>query len=395
MGGCRVEAERAFAHRYGREPDAVVRAPGRVNLIGEHTDYNDGFVLPMSIDRGVCIALRYRADGLVRVHSLDFDETAQFSLHDFERGQGWIEYIKGVVWALQSVGCKLTGWEGALAGNVPVGSGLSSSAALELAAARAFALVSDAAWAPMEAARLCQRAENEWVGVQCGIMDQLVSALGREKHALLIDCRTLDIDPIPMPDSVRIVVLDSAAPRTLAGSAYNERRSQCESAMRKLQAAYPHIQALRDVSPAMLVAEAKRLDEVERKRARHVINENVRVLSAARALREGDMTRLGELMVESHESLRTDYEVSSPALDALVELALQTPGVLGARLTGAGFGGCVIALARTSYAEDAAQSIIAQYRQRTGLPGSAFVTRAAPGAEVVSGAGSFAAHVIK
>ena len=374
----------AFLQHFGAPPQWLVTAPGRINLIGEHTDYNDGFVLPMAIDRAVCIALRPRPGRQVRLHSLDFGQTLVFSLDALRNENGgWAEYVKGVAWALGEAGLKLGAWEGVLGGDVPIGAGLSSSAATELAVARAFAVASDLAWDPVAMAKLCQRAENRWVGLNCGIMDQLISAAGEAGHALLIDCRSLAITSVPVPPQVRFLVLDSAAPRTLAGSAYNVRRAECEAAVSKLQAAYPGISALRDVTPAMLAAGADRLAPNELQRARHIVSENARVLASVQALNEGDMRRLGETMVDSHASLRDDYEVSSRELDTLVDLALATPGVLGGRLTGAGFGGCAIALVLPEAAGVASESIMQRYRAATGLPGSAFVTTASEGATLI------------
>jgi galactokinase len=374
-----------FRQRFGAQPTFLVRAPGRVNLIGEHTDYNDGFVLPMAIDRAIWIALRPRADGRVMAYSLDFPQPAAFDLDAFaHEGHGWDEYVKGVAWALQDAGHGLEGWEGIVGGDVPVGSGLSSSAALELATARAFAAVSGLPWDAATMARLGQRAENQWVGMNCGIMDQLISAAGLAGHAMLMDCRSLETTPLPMPPALRVVVLDSAAPRELAGSAYNQRRAQCEAAVAKLQVAYPGIRALRDVSPAMLAAEEHRLDQVERRRARHVVSENDRVLRFAAALQSGETDELGTLLLASHASLRDDYQVSSPELDTLVELAMETPGVLGARLTGAGFGGCAIALTKEDGADSAATSIVERYRRATGRPGQGYVTVPSQGAELLA-----------
>ena len=221
----------AFRHRWEAEPAVVVRAPGRVNLIGEHTDYNDGFVLPMAIDRAVWIALRPRPDRRVVLHSLNFGDLTDFALGGFEKGgPAWGEYVKGVAWSLSQAGHELSGWEGVLSGDIPIGAGLSSSAAIEVATARAFAEVSHLTWDPAAMARAAQRAENEWVGVPCGIMDQLTSACGREGHALLIDCRTLEVTPVPLPDGASIVILDTGTRRALAASAYEERRRQCRQA---------------------------------------------------------------------------------------------------------------------------------------------------------------------
>ncbi len=330
----------AFKRRFGVPPAAGVRAPGRLNLIGGHTDYNDGFVLPMAIDRAIWIMLRPRDDGEVHVHALDFDEAARFALSGLENTDaGWVEYVKGVAWSLQGAGYALRGWEGVLRGDVPRGAGLSSSAALELATARAFAAVSDLPWEPKEMARLCQRAENAWVGMQCGIMDQLVSAAGEADHALLIDCRSLETEAVPLPPATVAVVLDTGTRRGLVDSAYNERRAQCEAA-----AAYFGVSALRDVSVEQFQARAQALDDVTRRRARHVVTENARTLRAAAVMREGDADALGRLMNASHASLRDDFEVSSDELDAMVACAWRGVGCHGTRMTGAGFGGCVVTL---------------------------------------------------
>ncbi len=330
----------AFVQRYGQPPALVVRAPGRVNLIGEHTDYNDGFVLPMAIDRAVYIALRPRPDRQLLIHSLDFDNPAAIDLDNLQRGnEGWVEYVKGVAWVLAQAGYALTGWEGVVAGDVPIGAGLSSSAALEIALARAFAAVGGWAWEPAAMARLGQRVENEWVGVNSGIMDQMIVASGQAGHALLIDCRSLETEPVPLPAGTAVVVMDTNTRRGLVDSAYNERRQQCEAAAR-----FFGVPALRDVNPAEFAAHAAELDPLLRRRAGHVVSENERVLQAVQAMREQDATMLGRLMNASHESLRDDFEVSSPALDALVNCARRHPACYGARMTGAGFGGCAVAL---------------------------------------------------
>ncbi len=368
----------AFATFYEGEPDFVVRAPGRVNLIGEHTDYNDGFVLPMAIERAVWIALRPRPDKRVRVYALDLAEWAEFSLNALQPDKGWAEYLKGVAWAWQEAGYSLCGWEGVLTGDVPRGAGLSSSAAVEMATARAFQAVSGFAWEPATMARLGQRAENAWVGVRCGIMDQMIAAAGRRGHALLIDCRTLETQSVPLPEGVVVVILDTATRRGLVDSAYNERRRQCEAAARHFG-----VPALRDVSAAELSARDRELDEVIRRRARHVISENDRTLAAAAAMRRGDAATLGRLMDASHVSLRDDFEVSSPALDTMVTLARRHPGCLGARMTGAGFGGCAVALVVAAQAEAFAAEVAAAYRAATGLEPTITITTAADGAAVV------------
>ena len=368
-----------FTNRFGEAPRWVVRAPGRVNLIGEHTDYNDGFVLPLAIDRAVWIALRPRHDRRVMVHSIDFDQSGEFLLDGFSHQQaGWIEYLKGTAWSLQDAGHRLTGWEGVVAGDVPLGAGLSSSAALEMATARAFAAAGNLAWNPAVMAKLGQRAENKWVGVNCGIMDQLISAAGRADHALLIDCRSLETQTVPFPPGVAVVVLDTSTRRGLVDSAYNQRRAQCEAAARFFK-----VSALRDVTIEQFRQSADGLDAVTRRRALHVIGENDRTVRAADAMRRGDAETLGRLMDESHASLRDDYEVSSEALNAMVQCAAAHPACYGARMTGAGFGGCAMALIRADAADDFVQRTSAAYQQRTGHTPAVYVCHATNGAEVV------------
>jgi galactokinase len=368
-----------FTARFQQSPRWVVRAPGRVNLIGEHTDYNDGFVLPLAIDRAVWLALRPRSDHRVAVYSVDYDQLGEFSLdglHDDKAG--WIEYLKGTAWSLQDAGLALAGWEGVLQGDVPLGAGLSSSAALEMATARALAAAGNLDWDPAKMAKLGQRAENKWVGVNCGIMDQLISAAGCAGHALLIDCRSLNTDAVPFPPGVAVVVLDTSTRRGLVDSAYNERRSQCEAA-----AKFFKVTALRDMTMQQFEKAAAGLDEVTRRRARHVIGENERTVQAAAAMRRGDAVELGRLMQESHRSLRDDYEVSSDALNAMVECASAHKACFGARMTGAGFGGCAIALIRAQAADDFVARTAAAYQQKTSHKPAVYVCQATNGAEVI------------
>ena len=370
-----------FRRRFGSLPDLVLRAPGRVNLIGEHTDYNDGFVLPMAIDRALWIALRRRDDEQIHAYSLDLDSEVTFSLRALQReSTGWAEYLKGVAWALQGAGYRLRGWEGVVAGDVPVGAGLSSSAALELVTARAFAAVSGLAWEAKTMARLCQRAENRWVGVNCGIMDQMISASGEADHALLIDCRSLETESVPLPPGTAVVVLDTSTRRGLVDSAYNERRAQCEAAAR-----YFGVPALRDVTIERFEAEGHGLDPVARRRARHVVTENERTLQAAAAMQRGDAAELGRLMNASHASLRDDFGVSSRELDAMAACALDEAGCYGARMTGAGFGGCAVALIEAGIAQTFATHVAAGYQAVTAIVPKVYVCAATHGAEVVSG----------
>jgi galactokinase len=370
-----------FESRFGLPPALVVRAPGRVNLIGEHTDYNDGFVLPMTINRAIWMALRPRQDRFVDVRSLDLDEAERFSLDDVHYGlAGWAEYVQGVAWALQEAGYHLRGWEGVVTGDIPVGAGLSSSAALEMAAARAFATVSGLPWDAATMTKIGQRAENKWVGVNCGIMDQMISAGGKAGHALLIDCRSLETEAVPLPPDTSVVILDTDTRRGLVDSAYNERRAQCEAA-----ALFFNVAALRDVSPEQLGSRADEMPEVVRRRARHVITENARTLQAVGAMRQGDAEALGQLMNASHASLRDDFQVSSDELDAMVACARKEEGCLGARMTGAGFGGCAVALVRADTAPAFVGRVAARYELGTGIAASAYVCTATNGARVMMG----------
>ena len=369
------EVRAAFAERFGGRPELVVRAPGRVNLIGEHTDYNEGFVLPMAIDREVRLALRPRRDGRVVVRALDVGQEVEFDANAPAKGSGWAEYLKGVAWSLGEEGIELRGFDATMSGNVPRGSGLSSSAALELATARAFWAATGFDWEPGSIARICQRAENGWLGVRSGIMDQLASAAGREGHALLIDCRSLAVEPVPLPPGTAVLVLDTATRRALVSSAYNERREQCEEAARQLGVGSLREATLRNVEEA-----AADLGPLLLRRARHVVGENGRTLAAAAAMRAGDSAELGRLMDASHASLRDDFEVSSAALDVIAECARSQPGCLGARLTGAGFGGCAVALVEEPQAAAVAQAVTECYRTTTGREPQVYICRAAAGA---------------
>lgn len=372
------KVRQAFFGRFGSDPDFVVRAPGRVNLIGEHTDYNDGYVMPLAIEQGTWIALRRRLDPRVCLHSLNFGSDEEVDLQELEAGReeaGWGSYLRGVAWAMSSRYACLNGWEGVAGSTLPIGAGLSSSASFELALARAFAVAASVEWEPKRMAVICHKAEVEWVGLHCGWMDHLVSAAGREGHALLIDCRSLEGRAIPLPADAVVVVMDTAKSRTLTGSAFNERRTQCEKAAGGLG-----LPSLRDASPQILEEARRRLDPLLYSRARHVICENERTLEAAAAMEAGELARLGELMNASHESLRVDYEVSSAELDAMVEAAQAAPGCIGARMTGAGFGGCAVALVETDLVEAFLGQVRSAYTSATGLVPRLYVTHAAAGA---------------
>jgi galactokinase len=370
----------AFRQRYGEDPALVVRAPGRVNLIGEHTDYNDGFVLPMAIERAAYIALRPRGDSYVVVQALDFDgEIVEFALDDIRKRElEWAEYVQGMAWALQEAGYVLRGWEGIVAGDVPIGAGLSSSAALEMATARAFAALDDMTWDAPTMAKLGQRTENQWIGVKTGIMDQMISAAAVEGSALLIDCRHLTLTPSPLPPETAVVILDTATRRELADSKYNERRAQCEAA-----AHFFGVRTLRDVSLSEFFLRAEELDGLVRKRARHVLTENARTLQASAAMRAGDAHELGRLMDASHISMRDDFEITRWEIDKMVEMAQAHPACYGARMTGGGFGGCCVALVRADGAAAFAQSVAQEYTAATTLTPAIYISQPSAGANVL------------
>lgn len=376
----------AFRAHFGADPTLISVGPGRVNLIGEHTDYNDGFVLPVALKRDVRIAARPRSDRRVRLLSVEYGGAFDFNLDAlaFSPAALWANYVMGVAWALQEQGIPLVGVDAAISGNVPRGSGLSSSAAIEIATAVAMLAASGQsnALAGPQIARTAQQAENDFVGVNCGIMDQFISMLGRESHALLIDCRTLDYRLIPFPEGASLVIGNTKASRSLAGSAYNERRAECEQGVALLKPVLPDIRALRDVTLEQLEYNRARLPETVYRRCRHVVSENQRVLETVAALEQGDLAAVGHLMDASHASLRDDYAVSSPALDAMVEAMRGAPGCLGARLTGAGFGGCAVALVSLGQEQSVANAIYEKYPKATNIWPEVYVTRAAAGARL-------------
>jgi galactokinase len=353
-----------------------------VNLIGEHTDYNEGFVLPIAIDLAVEISFAPTDDRHVTLELASSGEAAGFSLDALPARSGsWIDYVAGVAWSLAEAGLPTRGFAGVLASDLPQGAGLSSSAALELAGALALSGAEAPSVDRLALARIAQRAENEYVGVACGLMDQFASACGVDGAALLLDCRSLEHRPVPIDLSeLALVVIDSGSPRRLGQSEYNERRAECEAA-----AAALGVRSLRDVTAELLDEAADALEPILIRRARHVIEENDRVLSAVAAIEANDLETFGQLMRLSHASLRDLYEVSSPELDALVEIAESVPGVLGSRLTGAGFGGCTITLARREAVEPLRAEVLERYPARTGLAANAFEVRPARGAEVVHG----------
>jgi len=375
----------AYNARFQRPPELVVRAPGRVNLIGEHTDYNDGFVLPVAVDQAAWLAVGAAEDSLTTVRALDIknDEAVFSTMEPPSSVGGWADYPKGVLWAFLDRGLNPSAINAALASDVPVGAGMSSSAAIELAFAFAWNTLGQFDISPSDLALLCQKAENQYVGVNCGIMDQMISACGKAGHAMMLDSRSLERRYFPMPEGVAIVVSDSMVRRSLAASEYNVRRAQCEQAVSHLQVSLPEIKALRDVSLSQLKRYGRDLPEVVYRRARHVVTENGRVVKFARALYAGDIETAGALMLEGHRSLRDDYEVSAVELDALVDAAAEVPGCYGARLTGAGFGGCTIALVAEAAVPEFQSHIVGVYNERFGKQPAVYVTHPADGVAAI------------
>ena len=374
--------------RAAAQPEAirVVRSPARVNLIGEHTDYNDGLVLPAAIDLEIRVALVPTDDDRVELTLASTRERRTLDLRDVGPKRGtWLDYIAGTAWALREAGIPIRGFRGILESTIPAGAGLSSSAALELAAAWALSGGEAPAIEPMALARTAQRAENEYVGVMCGLMDQFAVTLGRAGSALLLDCRSLDWHAVPIPEELEIVVCHSGSPRRLETSAYNARREECRRAVAAIQAHEPGVVSLRDVDLPMLERNQAHVDEVAWSRALHVVTENARVVAVEEALRAGDFVALGSLFAASHASLRDQFEVSSPALDALVAIAVGTPGVVAARLTGAGFGGCTVNLVERGRTAELRSAVARDYGSRTGLTPQVFVVDAADGAGAAPG----------
>jgi len=369
----------------GVEGLRVALAPGRVNLIGEHTDYNDGWVLPMAIDRHVWVAFTRRSGRTLRAYSTVFEDLAEINLDELEsaRGTRWISYIAGIAWALAESGFAPSGIDMLVGGDLPIGSGLSSSAALEMATARALCETSGIRWRPKELALLAQKAENEYVGVSCGPMDQLASAAARAGCAMLLDCRTMETETVPMPDDARIVVMDTGVRRSLAASAYNDRRASCDEAVDIVRQLEPEVRALRDVDIALLETARGRMGDVCFRRARHVVEENARPAAMAEALRSACLGEAGRLMDESHASLRDLYEVSSEELDLITRLARRHPACFGARLTGAGFGGCAVALVAAQGADAFVDEVQAAYSVRVDLPGRFFACSPVDGARLL------------
>ena len=389
------EAYETFQRVFGREATLAVRAPGRVNLIGDHTDYNDGYVLPMAIDLRVIALAAPNGTSAVRLYSDDYAQQDSFDLTAIAPSPdiGWSNYVRGVAQALKERAVPLVGADLATSGDVPRGAGLSSSAALEMASGYALATLAGMEMDRVELALCGQEAEHRYAGVQSGIMDQFASALGQADSALRIDCRDLSYQVVPLGlarRAVRVVVVESGVQRTLVGSAYNTRRRECEEGARLLQAALPgrRITSLRDVTMEDLQRSAQTLPDHVARRVRHVVSENERVLRSLAALRAGDLTTFGRLMRQSHVSLRDDYEVTVPDVDRLIELAWALPGVLGARMTGAGFGGATVHLVRTDAMERFGRDVVERYMEETGRRAQIYICDAANGVSVLTPDGS-------
>ena len=375
-----------FRNRYNNTA-RVFRAPGRVNLIGEHTDYNDGFVMPAAIDFYTWVAIASRSDRRIVVHSENLGESAEFDLDaPASRRRHWSDYVFGVALDLDQAGHRLGGADMLILGEVPIGSGLSSSAAIEVSAGYGLLRASGLSVNRVELALICQRAENEFVGMRCGIMDQFISCSGRAGKALMLDCRSLDYKLVPMPPEVSLVICNTMVGHELATGEYNKRRGECEAGVRELAKHLPHVKALRDVTMADLERYGGGLPDVILRRCRHVVSEDDRVMQAAAALDHSDLATFGELMAQSHRSLVEDYEVSCDELNLMVSLAASARGVIGARMTGGGFGGCTINLVESAHVEEFRQSVAAGYEKGTGRKAEIYVSTPAEGAaEVESG----------
>jgi galactokinase len=372
-----------FRSQFGTDA-SIYRAPGRVNLIGEHTDYNDGYVMPVAIDFDCWIAASRRSDHKLVICSENLQQTYEIDLsQDSPRpSHAWHDYPIGVAVHLRASGYPIYGANLLIHGEVPIGAGLSSSAAIEAATALALLDISGCPMDRTQLARICQKAENEFVGARCGIMDQFVSLHGRASYALRLDCRSLDYELIPIPESVKLVICNTMVKHELASNEYNRRRAECEEAVQRLSAVLPGIRALRDVNLEQLEQQHSLLPETVWRRARHVVSENARVVQAAAALRSGDLSDFGRAMAESHRSLRDFYEVSCAELDLMVELAGQEKSTYGSRMTGGGFGGCTINLVDSAHADEFRHQISGAYEKATGRRPNTYVCTAADAAGV-------------
>ena len=373
-----------FAYRFGRSP-TVSRAPGRVNLIGEHTDYNDGFVMPAALEFATLTAASQRPDRRLRVYSMIMDETREFDLDSPPAGPtgDWSDYIVGVALMLERSGRNLVGADLIVWSDVPIGAGLSSSAALEVSCAHALLTESGLPFDPIEIAQLCQRAENDFVGMRCGVMDQYISCCGVAGHALLIDCRSLESRHVAIAPNLRLLIANSRVRHQHAGGEYNLRREACEEGVRLLSRYLGPIQALRDVTPQQLESKRRKLPDLIYRRCRHIVTENARVLEAERALGSGDLVACGRAMNASHVSMRDDFEITCPEVDLLAGLAQSVKGVYGSRMTGGGFGGCTISLIEASAVDKASQMLTDGYRIAMGRDVDIYVCTPSDGAQLI------------
>jgi len=373
-----------FAYRFGRAP-TVSRAPGRVNLIGEHTDYNGGFVMPAALEFATLTAASQRPDRRLRVYSMIMDETCEFDLDSPPPGPTgeWSDYILGVALMLESTGRNLSGADLIVWSDVPIGAGLSSSAALEVSVAHALLTQSGLEFDPIEIAQICQRAENDFVGMRCGVMDQYIACCGVAGHALLIDCRSLASRHVAIAPNLRLLIANSGVRHQHAGGEYNLRREACEEGVRLLSRYLGPIQALRDVTPQQLESKRRKLPELIYRRCRHIVTENARVLEAERALETGDFVACGRAMNASHLSMRDDFEITCPEVDMLAGLAQNVKGVYGSRMTGGGFGGCTISLIEASAIDKASQMLTDGYRIAMGRDVDLYVCAPSDGAGLI------------
>jgi galactokinase len=379
-----ADLRRAFERRFGTRP-RIFRAPGRTNLIGEHTDYNEGFVMPVAIDRATWVACASRSDSTLRIFSEHFAEDISFDLNDQSPAprHHWSDYVRGVALMLQRVGIHLDGADMLIHSNLPLGAGVSSSAALEVAAGLALAGLAGRELQPLHLAKLCQRAENEFVGARCGIMDQFIACFAKAGHAVFLDCRSLEHSAVPLPKNVRLILCNTMVKHEIGAGEYNARRAECEETVARLKKVIPGVNTLRDVTPAQVEEHRVLLPGKLAKRARHVTTENEGVLAARDALKRGDLGTLGKLMRASHASLRDDYEVSCKELDAMVGLAMSFDGCFAARMTGGGFGGCTINLVERAQTSEFTSYMKHRYQEATGVEPEIYVCDPVGGAQEI------------
>ena len=381
----RRQIESKFVQIFDKLPRIWVQAPGRIDLMGSHTDYNQGFVLTQTIDRNTWIAAHPRQDGLVHIASLNVDGESIFDLDEIVHDQlnPWSNYVRGVADVLQEVGYDLSGFDGLIHSTIPFGSGLSSSAALEMSTAVLFEALGEWQIDSVQKAILCQKAENEFVGMNCGILDQYTSAMGIAQSLLLLDCRDITSEIVPIAPSMQVMICDTRAERALTGSEYSQRRAQCEEGVRILSRFYPHIKALRDTSLDQLSAHQQDLDPIVYRRCKFIIEENQRVLDMSLAISKGDLSAVGRLACESFTGARDLYEIVSTEMIAMYDAIMDSAGALGARGAGAGFGGCLVAFTKDDQIQEFSQQVIGKYKLSTGIEASVFPAIASDGAGII------------